>query len=979
MSKSIEVGAKLGGYILDRKEPLENLQGTFFQLTHIVTGARHIHIEAPDDNNLFSVIFPTVPKDSTGVAHILEHIALSGSERFRVHDMFKSMSTRSLKTFMNASTSPDSTQYYYSTRNTKDYFNLMDVYLDAAFFPLLEELAFKQEGHRLEFETPGDAGSELGFKGVVFNEMKGQMATPSYAMIRALGRALYPDLTYANNSGGDPEFILDLTWENLKAFHAKHYHPSNSYFFTYGDIPLEKNLEWIERVALSKFQKSEVDTGVPDQKRFEAPREYEAKYPLAKEEDATKKSQVLISWATTHLGNSFEVFALDVLEEALIGNPAAPLRKALIDSGLGEDLADLSGFASFYREPVFSAGLKGIRKEDAEAVEKIVLETLTKLAGEGVDQTQIDAAIHQREIRARQISNAGGPYALHLFSQLKGAYMYEGDPYKALRFDDDLAQLQAERAAGPFFENLIRRFLLDNPHRVRILLVPDQDLEQNRKEIERTRLEKVRTSLSKSDIAKIVEDSLALKKSQDSKQDLSSLPTLELDDVPMRFEDIGHEIEQIGGARVGFFPLPTNGLSYVSFRFSFEGLADRLKDTLPLFEYAVTRSGAGDDDYLRMAARIEASTGGVSAGASARTLASQDGFIQNFTFGGKALTRNHEPFLKICKDILASVKFEPSRLKDLINEYKARMESSVVQAGHLYSYMLASSTLTGEGALNERLSGLGSLSTIKALSKLDGPALQRVIDDLNGIKDHLFRNAELQICITTEEKNIPELRKLVEEVLGALPGDAAQAEAAQSGPPTAGNMARTTSVPVAYNAKALKVAAFTSKDAPALMVLSRLLDAKYLHREIREKGGAYGGFSTYNRETGTFALLSYRDPHIVRTFEVFDGALKFVESNEWGHEDLKEGILVGCGAVDPLTSPDTKGRIRFFDDLAGYTLEAKAKFKAGLLKVTADDVRRVARTYLGGDGASLATISSVEKVEEANKELGGIFAEVKPV
>ncbi len=978
MGKSIEVGTQLHGFKVDRKEPLENLQGTFYELTHSGTGARYIHIEAPDDNNLFSVIFPTVPKDSTGVAHILEHVALQGSERFPVDNMFTSMTTRSLKTFMNASTSGDSTQYYYSTRNEKDYFNLMDIYLDAAFFPLLDELAFKQEGHRLEFAVLGDPTSELKFSGVVFNEMKAQMATPIYLMFRALSQTLHPDLTYANNSGGDPEFILDLTWENLKRFHAEHYHPSNSYFFTYGNIPLERNLEWIEEKALSRFRRSNVDTRVPDQERFASPREYEATYPLAMQEDPNKKCQLLVSWATTHLGNSFEVFALDVLEEVLIGNAASPLRKALIDSGLGEALADLSGFIPIYREPAFSAGLKGIRKEDADAVEKIVLDTLTELADEGVDQSQVDAAIHQREIRGREISNAGRPYALRLFGQLKGAYMYDGDPYRSLRFDDDLAQLQAERAAGPFFENLIRRFLLDNPHRVRILLAPDQDLEESRNAKEKARLEKVRASLSDSDIAKIIEDSVALKKSQDSRQDLSSLPTLELVDVPMTFEDIGHQIEQIGGARVGFFPLPTNGLSYVDFQFSFSRLPDHLKNTLPLFAYALTNSGAGDDDYLKMAARIQSATGGVGAGAHTRSLSTGEGFLQSFNMSGTALARNHVPMMAIFKDILSAVKFEPHRLKDLIGERKATTESSVVASGHMYSYSLASSKLDSLGALNERLNGLSQLADLKDLANLDESGLSKVIGDLNAIKSHLFRNAAVQICVTTEEKNIPEIRKLVEEILDALPGETSAEELSKTEAPALGNIARTTSVPVAYNAKAMKVATFTSKDSPALMVLSRLMDAKYLHREIREKGGAYGGFSTYNREGGVLALLSYRDPHIARTLDVYKKAAKWVQSDEWNAQDLKEAILVGCGQVDPLTSPDTKGRSRFFDDIAGYTLELKADFKKRLLGVTADDIRRVANDYLSRE-AAIATISSVEKVEEANQELGNIFAEVKPI
>lgn len=969
-----EAGATLGPYEIQRKETLEHLHGTYYELTHTKTGARHIHIAVADDNNTFGVLFPTVPKDSTGVAHILEHVVLAGSQRFPVRDPFFSMLPRSLKTFMNAMTSNDSTIYPISTRNTKDFFNLLEVYLDATLFPLLNETSFQQEGHRLEFEQTDDPDSGLRFKGVVFNEMKGAMASPPSVMHRAIGKALFPDLTYAQNSGGDPAKIPDLTWKALKEFHARHYHPSNAYFYTYGNIPLDQILEAIEKHALSRFERIDVDVAIPDQKRFDAPRELQETYALAKEEDARKKSQALVCWLTTNVADSFEVFALKVLREVLLDNAASPLHKALIDSGLGDALADGTGFQTSYREAPFCVGLKGINAEDAKKVEKIVLDTLEAQVRDGVDPQKVDAAVHQLEIESREISNAAFPYSLKVFFQLSGAYVYGGDPYRLLQFDEDLARLEKEREAGPFFENLIRRRFLDNPHRCLIALTPDQEKEERDRETELARLAGIEKKLAAKKKQEIVRRAQHLKELQEAKQDLSSLPTLELSDVPMEFEDVPHTIEKIAGARVGFFPQPTNGLTYIDVRADFSGLPDRLKDSLSLFAYAVPKSGAGADDYLKMAERIDAYTGGISAGAAIRSTAGEDGgFRQSLTLSGKALARNHEPFVGILEDLLSSVSFEPKRLKDLIAEQKVRLEGFVVQAGMIFARLVAASKLTASSALEERLSGLTQLGLLKDLSKLSEGELEAVIADLDAIRDHLFRAPGLQICVTSEEKHFPELRRLLEGALAALASTPAKPAASPAPALGLRHEAKTTSVPVAYNAKVFRTVGFTHPDAPALLVLSNFMRATYLHRELRERGGAYGGRATFDREGGLFDFWTYRDPNIVRSFQVFESAVQEVTKGTLEQDDLKEAILSSCGDVDPLLSPDTKGRTRFFDDLAGFTLDLKAKFKQGLLEVTEDDLRRVADAYLAGEGASLAVISNPDKVREANEQMGEVF------
>jgi Zn-dependent M16 (insulinase) family peptidase len=975
----MEVGEKIGGYVVNRKEPVEHLEGTYYELTHEPTGARHIHISVPDDNNTFSVMFPTVPEDSTGVAHILEHCALAGSERYPVRDPFFSMIPRSLKTFMNAFTGADSTWYPFSTRNLKDFFNLLSIYLNAAFYPKLEERTFKQEGHRLEFETIDDPESGLRFKGVVFNEMKGGLASPPQVVDEAIGEALYPDLTYAYNSGGEPERIPDLTWEKLKEFHHTHYHPSNAYFFTYGNIDLGRVLDEIEKEALSKFDRIDLDIDVPDQQAFESPREFRTSYPLDPGEDASKKSQVLIGWKTGHVFDSFEMFALKVLNEVLLGNAASPLRKALIDSGLGDALADGTGLHTEYREPPFCAGLKNVEADDAEKIESIVIGTLQKLADSGLDQGQIDAAIHQLEIEQREISNAGYPYSLKVFSALSGAFMFGGDPHKSLKFDEDLERLHAEMSSGPFFENLIRRYLIDNSHRVRLVVTPDQELDNQRRQSELARLAEIEGRLSAEEKTELVKETVALKEHQEAKEDLSVLPTLELSDVPMQFEDVTHSIEQVAGARVGVFPQPTNGLTYIDIRMDYSGLPDHLKDRLALFAYAVPKMGARDDDYLRMASRIDSYTGGVGVTATVRPRATGDGsFLQPILISGKALARNHKPLVDILRDFLAGVFFDAKRLKEVTAEFAVQKEAQVVYAGTQFAILLASSKFGPAGLMDERLVGLTQLAVLKEASAKREESIDEIITDLEQIRDRLFVNRGIQICVTSEEKHLDEIKSLLDEALSQLPRGNGEETEGVPAPPDRQHEARTISAPVAFNAKVFRAVGYAHDDAPALTVLGNYMGDNFLHREIREKGGAYGSFSGLDREKGLFTMGSYRDPNVVRTYEVFEAGVREIIKGELEANKLKESILSSCSDVDPLLSPDTKGRRRFFNDIAGYTLELQEQFKRGLLNVKEEDLRRVADTYLTANDAVMATVAGQPLVEDANRQMGDVF-KVTPV
>jgi len=971
--------ATIGGYTVVRREPLERLEGTYLELEHERTGARHIHVECPDDNNAFAVFFPTVPKDDTGVAHILEHVVLAGSQKFPVRDPFFSMPRRSLATFMNAFTSADWTMYPFSSRNAKDYLNLLEVYLDATFFPRLSEDSFKQEGIRFEFEDPADPTSGLRYKGVVFNEMKGALASPQAAVQRLVGRALFPQLTYEHISGGDPEHIPDLTWDHLRKFHAVHYHPSNAYFYTYGDKPLEETLAMIEENVLKHFERIQVDTSIPDVKRFTKPIREVEPYPAAAGEDNTRKAQALVAWVTVPTGDSFSLLAMKVLAEVLLGNAGSPLRKALIDSKLGTAMADGSGLQDDYRETVFGAGLKDIAPEDAEKVEKVVLDTLYRIVDEGVDQAQVDAAIHHLEFEKRERSNAGFPYALKVLFTTLAPYYYGGDPYDALNFDADLARLERDRTESRFFEGLIQTELLDNQHRGLLTVIPDTELEERKRRKELDRLAAVEATLSEADKARIVAEALRIKLDQEAKQDLSTLPTLELTDIPMKFEDVLSREAPVGAARSEFFPLPTNGVTYIDIRSDFSALSADEKDLLPLFGRALTQSGAAGQDYVEIAKRIAAYTGGIGAAAQVQSLAGSEDYLQSFVISGKALDRNATPFIDLMTDLTARLEIEPSRLREIIAETATRLESSIANLGFQFAILLAQAKLSSEGALNDRLQGIGMLHVMRDLAKLEDGDLEGVVKKLDAIRTKLFRKESVAVVVTCEESMIETLKPLLAAFDGALPGGATNRLPEKPPRLDAVTEARTAPLPVAFNVRIYKTVRYQDPDAPVLLVLANYLRDTFLHRELREKGGAYGGYAQANTGGGSFYFGSYRDPNIVRTFDTYDAAVRWVTDGEIEPEALKEAILGACGDVDPLESPDIKGRREAINKLTGFNRAEREKFKQRLLTVTAADLRRVTNTYLVEGTPIQATVAGPDLIEAARKERPDLFKVVAPV
>ena len=972
----IAPGERLDGYAVHKVSYLTDIQSWLYQLEHEGTGARHIHISNMDRENTFGVAFKTVPTDSTGVAHILEHTVLCGSERFPVRDPFFSMLKRSLSTFMNAFTASDWTMYPFATQNRKDYYNLMSVYLDAAFFPDIDELSFKQEGHRLDVTGEGN-NARLVYKGVVYNEMKGAMSSPDQVMVRSLLNALYPDTTYRHNSGGDPAVIPSLTHGQLKAFHARHYHPSNAFFYTYGNLSLKDHLAFIEERVLRRFSRIDPKTNVPAQPRWTAPKAVAYHYPLDRSENPSKKYQACVAWLLADIKDTFEVLVAAVVEQVLIGNAASPLRKALMDSQLGTALSDGTGYDAENRDTMFSVGLKDVSESDSEKVETIVFDVLKSLVADDIDPELVESAIHQIEFHRKEITNTPYPYGIKLLIGVSASWLHGGDPQRMLQLDADFLRLRESLAKGRFLEDKIRHDFLDNPHRVRFTLVPDQNMaERENRRVEKT-LADILAGMDEADLAGIRADAQALEKLQETQENLASLPTLQREDIPpsvVRIEPTPGAFQ----APVWTYDQPTSGIFYFSGGLGAGAIDRQLLPLVPFFCYAASKVGTTDCDYTQMARRMDLYTGGIGFSANARTRFDDSGGCLPFvSFSGKCLNHNQGRMFDILHELTSRVDFtNHTRLRQLVLEYRAGLEAAVIHNGHRLAISLASRNFTPANHLQEIWGGIHQLHTIKQVERetTDG-GMQDLTASLQAIGNTLFQQNNVKLALIGEKEMLARAKAPVDVLTGALAAGGTDGFApplleVAPGLPMEG---WSTSTAVSFVAQTFPTVRLDHADSPALSVIAKMLRSMYLHREIREKGGAYGGFALYNAEDGLFSFGSYRDPHIVGTLKAYSGAADFIRSGRFTEEDVKEAILQVCSEIDKPDPPGPAARKAFYRRVIGLSDETRMRNKQNLLRLTRKSVADAADRYFDNDrvNKAVAVISSRDLLETANAKMGG--------
>ncbi len=943
-----------------RSQPIESLNLTVEEYEHRETGAKHYHLASDYSENVFLVALRTVPTDSTGVAHILEHTALCGSEHYPVRDPFFMMIRRSLNTFMNAFTSSDWTAYPFASQNRKDFFNLMDVYLDAVFFSTLHELDFAQEGHRLEFAEADNPDTELLFKGVVFNEMKGAMSSPVSTLWQTLTKYLFPTTTYHYNSGGDPQEIPNLSYAELKAFYRTHYHPSNAILMTSGNIPAIEHQQRFEEKALSRFQRSDKHIAVGDEKRYYAPIAVEEAYALEEAEMDGDKTHIVLGWLLGHSTDLRDQLRAELLSGVLLDDGAAPLRRALETTDLGSAPSPLCGLENSNREMSFMAGLEGSRPEHTAAVEQLVLDTLREVAEEGVPQERVESALHQLELAQREVGGGHYPYGLQLILDALPSAIHYGDPVAALDLDQAIEQLREDIRDRDFIPALIREWFLDNPHRVRLTLKPDTGLAARRDADERARLARIKAGLSETEKQHIVDQARQLAERQQQEDDPDILPKVGLEDVPAEMPIAQGRTDTINDTPCSLFEQGTNGLVYQEVVVSLPQLDDELLDVLPYYTHCLTELGCGAHDYLETQAWQTRVSGGLSAYSSVRgridDVQSVSGYL---IFSGKALSRNHREFAELLRTAFSEVRFdELPRIRELMAQLRASREQGVTGRGHSLAMQAASSGMSPAAALSHRHSGLLGIQTLKAVDDgLDkAENLAALADKLQRLHQRIMASTR-QFLLIGEAQSLTRMKQDTAELWPAEPAQ----DTPSFGLPEVRETVRalwTTSTSVNFCAKAYPTVPVEHPDAAPLTVLAGFLRNGFLHRSIREQGGAYGGGASQDCSTASFRFYSYRDPRLEETLQDFDRAVDWLLSEEHEPRQLEEAILGIIGQLDKPSSPAGEAKDAFHNQLHGRTPEQRQRYRQRLLAVTLEDLKRVGKTYLRADNASIAVITN---------------------
>uniref|UniRef100_A0A8D0GC63 Presequence protease, mitochondrial n=1 Tax=Sphenodon punctatus TaxID=8508 RepID=A0A8D0GC63_SPHPU len=757
-----KIGEQIHGFTVNQVTAVPELFLTAVKLSHDATGAKYLHVAREDSNNLFSVQFRTTPMDSTGVPHILEHTVLCGSQKYPCRDPFFKMLNRSLSTFMNAFTASDYTLYPFSTQNPKDFQNLLSVYLDAAFFPCLRQLDFWQEGWRLEHENPTDPQTPLVFKGIVFNEMKGAFTDNERVFSQHLQNKILPDHTYAVISGGDPLSIPDLTWDQLKGFHATHYHPSNARFFTYGNFPLEQHLKQIHEEALRKFQRIEPNTAVPTQQLWDKPREHHVTCGSDSfATDPKKQTTISVGFLLTDITDHFETFTLNLLSSLLVGGPNSPFYKALIEANLGTNFSPDVGFNGCTRETYFSVGLQGIAEGEIDTVKQIIAKTIDKVIEEGFEEDKIEALLHKIEIQLKHQSTSFG---LALTSYIASCWNHDGDPVEILKIADQVTQFRKCLKENPkFLQEKVKQYFKDNPHRLTLAMSPDQAYYEKKAKMEVEKLKEKISALSDEEKKETYDKGLELIALKSKPQDTSCLPALKISDIEPRISftelDISLSAEEVP---IQYCAQPTNGMVYFRVVSSLNTLPEELKPYVPLFCNIITKMGCGALNYREQAQQIELKTGGMSVCPHITADDSHlDVYEQGVLFSSLCLDRNLPDMMHLWSEIFNNPHFEDEEhFQVLVKMTAQELSNSIPDSGHLYASVRASRNLTPAGELQEMFNGMDQVKLMKRIAEMSD--IKPIIRKLPHIKKYLLNSDNIRCSVNATHQQMSQASRTVE-------------------------------------------------------------------------------------------------------------------------------------------------------------------------------------------------------------------------
>ena len=927
---------------------------------------KHIHLDSDSDEKVFMVAFRTIPEDSTGVAHILEHTALCGSKKYPVRDPFFMMIRRSLNTFMNAFTSSDWTAYPFATQNDKDFKNLLSVYLDSSFFPNLDELDFLQEGHRLEFSKNGDSNSDLEIKGVVFNEMKGAMSSISSQLWHGLSKHLYSSSTYKHNSGGNPEDIIDLTHEYLVDFHRRHYHPSNATFFTFGDINPNEVQEFINKNVLSDFEPSNESISVKNENRISKPKTITEFYnPMPDDEN---NHHVVLSWLLGESHNPIELLESFLVSNILLDNSASPLRKALENTDLGKSLSPLTGLEADHKELVFAAGLEGVSSNKQLEIEELIIDCLKDVVSNGIPKDLIESSLHQLEIKQREITGSGMPYGLQIMLSCLPACIHNDDPLKVLDLDSSFSAIKNNLKKDNYIEMLIEKKIINNPHRVNYCLAPDIDFNsKNDKKIQEKINEKSK-NLSTEDKRRIIELTKNLKLRQEKEDNPEILPKVTKDDIP-KTRAYCESISNKNDTSNYFYKVGTNGITYHSIILPCSPLSNEEFKIASLFANTLTDVGVGNKSYEEIQKIQSAITGGISA--NFILIPSEDRLSHSLglKITSKSLEENEKQMQDLMIETASNANFlDKNRVKDMLNFISSDIEKSLIQNGHILSMSNAAAQINNISATSDYVSGVNFITNTGKLSNnIDtNSELEKYIELLDGIKNkigttpsHTFtassldmNKSKINFDLSNQQNsfNFQDYFHIQKESVGWITG-----------------------AQVTYCAEAFPTVDFFHDDAPILSVLGAVLRNGYLHSAIREKGGAYGSGAMQDSNNKVFKFFSYRDPRCADTFE------DFKKSREWSlknisQDQLDEGILGIISSIDKPLSPFGEAMSDFSMNLDNKNIEKRLEIRSKVKSCTLDDLINVSQKYLFNDSKKsvIAGKNYIEEMKSLNFEIKNI-------
>ena len=965
----------LSSYEIIEKRRIDDLNSESYLIRHKKSGARVALLSNDDDNKVFAIGFRTPPKNSTGVAHIIEHTVLCGSKEFPVKDPFVELVKGSLNTFLNAMTYPDKTVYPIASCNDADFQNLMHVYLDAVFYPNIysTDKIFKQEGWHYEME---DEKSDLTINGVVYNEMKGAFSSADDMLSREIQNSLYPDTTYGIESGGDPDVIPELTYEEYLDFHRKYYHPSNSYIYLFGNMDMAEKLDYIDKNYLSKFDRIEVDSEVDVQKAFEEPRKVVKPYPVLPDDEIAKNTYLSYNFSVGSPLDKKLYIAFDILDYALCSAPGAPIKKTLIEKGIGQDV--YSEYDNGIRQPVFSIVAKNADESQLDEFVDTIQGILRQQVEKGIDKKSLLAGLSYDEFKYREADFGRFPKGLLYGLQVFDSWLYDDNmPWINVEANETFAGLKKE-VDGRYFEELVQKYLLDNNHKSVVVLRPEKGLTEKKDEELRDKLQKYKESLSEEEIKKIVQETKELREYQDTPddpEDLAKIPLLTLADMRKEADRFIYELRDAEGTKVLFHDVFTNGIAYINFVFDMSSVDAELLPFASSLKKALGMLNTEHYSYGDLYNEINIRTGGISGSISTYT-DSEDvtKFQTKFEISVKVLHDNLRYAFDLVKEILTATRFDDvKRLCEIFGEQYARLQSDLASAGHQSAALRAMSYVSPSAMVSDNVSGIGYFRHLEKLNKAldteDGA--KELVEKLEMLCHLIFRPENLLLDITGTEKEYDGIEEQTKNFARALyTEDVTKGELKLV--PEKKNEGFKTAGQVQYVCRAGNFAKKGLKYNGSLRVLKVMMGYDYLWKNIRVLGGAYGCMSSFAKN-GDSAFVTYRDPHLKNSIDIFKGAADYLRNFDSDDRTILQYIIGAISDLDTPKTPSAKGAYGLTAYLCNARMENIQKNRDELLGTTRETIRSLA-DYVDAfmSDECLCVIGSAEKIDGASEIFGSV-------